>query len=128
MVDVAGLIRGAHEGKGLGNQFLDDLRGVDALVHVIRCFKDSKIVHVENDGLSLDPVEDRAIIRSELLLADMQLLERRKENLSSKHVNNLWNDLFGLLCLRMPRKEDRTNSLFLERLSCLVDCWSKKWK
>lgn len=78
VVDVAGLIAGAAEGKGLGNQFLADIGHVDLVVHVVRCFPSSKVIHVENDGMSLRPEEDLEIIRTELMLADLQLLERRR--------------------------------------------------
>lgn len=71
--DVAGLVRGASHGEGLGNTFLGHIRGVDALVHVVRCFQSAEAQHVLG---SMDPVRDVEIIRTELLLADLQLLER----------------------------------------------------
>jgi ribosome-binding ATPase len=73
-VDVAGLVRGASEGEGLGNRFLANIREVDAIVHVVRCFDDPDIMHVLG---SVDPVRDRDIINTELALADMQAVERR---------------------------------------------------
>jgi len=78
-VDIAGLVRGASRGEGLGNQFLAHVREVDALVHVIRCFHDDNVSHVEGD---LDPLRDRDIVQTELLLADLQSLEKRKERLN----------------------------------------------
>ena len=72
-VDIAGLIRGASKGEGLGNQFLEHVRNVDALVHVVRCFDSEEIVHV--DG-SVDPVRDLLTIRDEFLLADLAVTER----------------------------------------------------
>lgn len=73
--DIAGLVRGASKGEGLGNQFLSHIRETSAIVHVVRCFEDENIVHV--DG-SVDPARDVEIIQTELLLADMQSLEKAK--------------------------------------------------
>jgi hypothetical protein len=75
-VDIAGLVRGASEGEGLGNRFLANIRDVHAIVHVIRCFEDPDVAHVLGD---VDPVRDRDIVRLELALADLQLVERRIE-------------------------------------------------
>lgn len=73
-VDIAGLVKGASKGEGLGNQFLASIREVDAIVHVVRCFEDSNVVHV--DG-SVDPVRDIETIRLELIFSDLEILERR---------------------------------------------------
>lgn len=73
-VDIAGLVKGASKGEGLGNQFLANIREVDAIVHVVRCFDDSNVVHV--DG-SVDPKRDIETINLELLFSDMEILERR---------------------------------------------------
>jgi len=73
-VDIAGLVKGASKGEGLGNQFLANIRECDAIVHVVRCFDDSNVVHV--DG-SVDPVRDIETIRLELIFADLEVLERR---------------------------------------------------
>lgn len=73
-VDIAGLVRGASKGEGLGNKFLSHIREVDAIIHVVRCFEDSNVVHV--DG-SVDPLRDVETIRIELIFADMELLEKR---------------------------------------------------
>jgi len=73
-VDIAGLVRGASKGEGLGNQFLGHIREVDAIAHVLRCFEDSNITHVEG---SVDPVRDAETVETELLLADLESLERR---------------------------------------------------
>ncbi len=73
-VDIAGLVKGASKGEGLGNQFLSNIREVDAIVHVVRCFEDSNIVHV--DG-SIDPVRDIETINLELIFSDLEILERR---------------------------------------------------
>ena len=73
-VDIAGLVKGASKGEGLGNQFLANIREVDAIVHVVRCFEDSNIVHV--DG-SIDPLRDIETINLELIFSDLEILERR---------------------------------------------------
>ena len=73
-VDIAGLVKGASKGEGLGNQFLANIREVDAIVHVVRCFEDENVVHV--DG-SVDPVRDIETINLELIFADLEVLERR---------------------------------------------------
>ena len=73
-VDIAGLVKGASKGEGLGNQFLANIREVDAIVHVVRCFEDGNVVHV--DG-SVDPKRDIETINLELLFSDMEILERR---------------------------------------------------
>ena len=73
-VDIAGLVKGASKGEGLGNRFLADIREVDAIIHVVRCFEDDNIVHV--DG-SIDPKRDIEVINLELVLSDIELIERR---------------------------------------------------
>ena len=73
-VDIAGLVRGASKGEGLGNKFLSNIREVDAIVHVVRCFENGDIVHV--DG-SIDPARDIETINLELILSDIELLDRR---------------------------------------------------
>ncbi len=73
-VDIAGLVRGASKGEGLGNQFLANIREVDAIVHVLRCFEDSDVTHVEG---SVDPIRDAETVETELMLADLDSLEKR---------------------------------------------------
>jgi GTP-binding protein YchF len=80
-VDIAGLVRGASKGEGLGNQFLANIRETDAIVHVLRCFEDGNITHV--DG-SVDPVRDAETVETELMLADLESLERRVIPLEKK--------------------------------------------
>lgn len=80
-VDIAGLVRGASKGEGLGNQFLSHIREVDAIVHVLRCFEDDDITHV--DG-KIDPISDAETIETELILADLESLEKRIPNLEKK--------------------------------------------
>ena len=84
-VDIAGLVKGASKGEGLGNQFLANIREVDAIVHVVRCFEDSNIVHV--DG-SIDPVRDIETINLELIFADLEVLERRLAKQKRGAYNN----------------------------------------
>ena len=72
--DIAGLVKGASKGEGLGNKFLGHIREVEAIVHVVRCFEDGNVVHV--DG-KIDPVSDIEVINMELILSDMEVLERR---------------------------------------------------
>lgn len=75
-IDIAGLVKGASQGEGLGNKFLTHIRQVDAVAHVVRCFDDQNIVHVEG---GVDPIRDIEIINTELLLSDMELIERALE-------------------------------------------------
>jgi len=80
-VDIAGLVRGASKGEGLGNQFLANIREVDAIVHVLRCFEDGDVTHVEN---RIDPVSDADTVETELMLSDLESLERRIKPLEKK--------------------------------------------
>ena len=82
-VDIAGLVRGASKGEGLGNQFLGNIREVDAIAHVLRCFEDENITHVDE---SIDPIRDAETVETELMLADIDSLEKRMANLVKKHV------------------------------------------
>ena len=80
-VDIAGLVRGASKGEGLGNQFLANIREVDAIVHVVRCFEDTDVTHVEG---RIDPVADIETVETELMLADLDSLERRVDGLGQE--------------------------------------------
>ncbi len=80
-VDIAGLVKGASKGEGLGNQFLANIRETDAIAHVLRCFEDGDITHVEG---RVDPLADADVIETELMIADMESIERRLANLSRK--------------------------------------------
>ena len=84
-VDIAGLVRGASRGEGLGNQFLANIREVDAIIHVLRCFEDDDVSHVEG---SVDPVRDADTVETELMLADMDSLEKRLLPLAKKAKND----------------------------------------
>ena len=80
-VDIAGLVKGASKGEGLGNQFLANIREVDAIAHVLRCFEDGDVTHV--DG-RIDPIADAETIETELMLADMESIEKRMQNIVRK--------------------------------------------
>jgi GTP-binding protein YchF len=80
-IDIAGLVKGASKGEGLGNQFLSNIRETDAIIHVVRCFDDSNIIHVEE---TVDPVRDAEIVNTELMLADLEALEKRIVGLEKK--------------------------------------------
>ena len=80
-VDIAGLVRGASKGEGLGNQFLGNIREVDAIVHVLRCFEGGDVTHVEG---RVDPIADAETVETELMLADLESLEKRVPNLAKK--------------------------------------------
>ena len=112
-VDIAGLVRGASKGEGLGNQFLAHIREVDAIVHVVRCFEDPDVTHVEN---KIDPIADIETIETELMLADLESLERRvdalekkakgsdKEAVEAKETLDLVNRALALLRLGQPAR------------------------
>ena len=80
-VDIAGLVKGASKGEGLGNQFLANIRETDAIAHVLRCFEDGDVTHVEG---RVDPVEDAETIETELMLADLESIEKRLQNIVRK--------------------------------------------
>ncbi|MEM7103839.1 MAG: redox-regulated ATPase YchF [Bacteroidota bacterium] len=81
IVDIAGLVKGASKGEGLGNQFLANIREVDAIVHVVRCFDNDNVVHVDGN---IDPVRDKEVIDMELMLKDLETLEKRLEKLKKQ--------------------------------------------
>jgi hypothetical protein len=80
-VDIAGLVKGASKGEGLGNKFLANIREVDAIVHVLRCFEDSNVTHVDNN---IDPVRDAETVETELMLADLESIEKRHDQAAKK--------------------------------------------
>ena len=84
-VDIAGLVRGASQGEGLGNQFLAHIREANAVIHMLRCFRDDNITHVEG---GVDPLRDLEIIETELMLADMESLDKRLQSLEKKRKQN----------------------------------------
>jgi GTP-binding protein YchF len=97
-VDIAGLVRGASKGEGLGNQFLSHIRETDAIIYVLRCFEDSDITHVEG---SIDPLRDAEIIEIELILADMESLEKRVDN-ARKKAKGGDKELIAMIALAEP--------------------------
>jgi ribosome-binding ATPase len=103
-VDIAGLVKGASQGEGLGNQFLGHIRQVDAIVHVVRCFEDENIIHV--DG-AIDPARDKEVITLELIFADLDTVEKRLKKAQS-----------------LAKSGDKTlkaQALFLEKLRDVLD-------
>jgi ribosome-binding ATPase len=99
-VDIAGLVKGAHKGEGRGNQFLDDIRQVAAIAHVVRCFDDPNVVHVSG---KIDPIDDLEVINFELALADLQSLEKRLDK------------------LRKSAKSDKDDKVLVEAIEPLLD-------
>ncbi|MCO4761459.1 MAG: redox-regulated ATPase YchF [Myxococcales bacterium] len=98
-VDIAGLVKGASKGEGLGNQFLANIRETDAITHVVRCFDDGNVVHVEG---SVDPMRDADIINTELLIADMESLEKRlKKETRAARGGDKDAKIFASLCEQM---------------------------
>ena len=85
VVDIAGLVKGASKGEGLGNQFLNNIREVDAIAHVVRCFEDNGVAHVENN---YDPVGDVIIVQTELILSDLEQVERKIDKLHKQIKDN----------------------------------------
>ncbi len=120
IVDIAGLIKGASKGEGLGNQFLANIREVDAIIHVVRCFEDENVVHV--DG-SIDPVRDKEIIDTELILKDLETIDKRLERArkqskaGDKEILKLIDDLEAL----KTRMEDGNPARNIEREGLLAD-------
>src|SRR5215510_11065543 len=80
-VDIAGLVKGASKGEGLGNQFLANIRECDAIAYVLRCFEDPNIIHVAN---KIDPIADAEVVETELMLADLESLEKRRTGVDKK--------------------------------------------
>jgi GTP-binding protein YchF len=113
-VDIAGLVRGASKGEGLGNQFLANIREVDAIAHVVRCFEDSDITHVEG---KIDPVADIETIETELMLADLDSLERRVDALEKKARGNdkEAKELLDLVKRALPLLRDGKPARLVER-------------
>ena len=102
--DIAGLVEGASKGEGLGNQFLGHIREVDALLHIVRCFQGTDVVHVSG---GVDPLRDIGVIETELMLADLETLERRKQKVEKK--------------VRAGDKKAAVEMAFVQRLIELLD-------
>ena len=115
-VDIAGLVKGASKGEGLGNKFLSHIREVDAIIHLVRCFKSDKIQHVNNE---INPVADLETIQTEIYLSDIDLIEKKleknkKKDLSNKEVDIL-NKTLKILGDGKIEKIDQETSKFLAR-------------
>jgi GTP-binding protein YchF len=110
-IDIAGLVRGASKGEGLGNQFLANIREVDAILHVVRCFEDGDVVHVEGGG---DPARDIGIVETELVLADLQSLEKRMERVGrlARADKDLRREMEAMEALRLHLDAGRPASAF----------------
>ncbi|MFR2405716.1 MAG: redox-regulated ATPase YchF, partial [Eubacterium callanderi] len=102
-VDIAGLVRGASKGEGLGNKFLSHIREVDAIAHVVRCFEDENVVHVEG---KIDPLDDLETINLELILADLEMVDRRVEKTRKAAKGD---------------KAERANLEILEKLKAILE-------
>lgn len=128
-VDIAGLVKGASKGEGLGNKFLSHIREVDAIVHVVRCFVDANVVHV--DG-SVDPVRDIETINLELIFSDLEILERRIAKTTKSLMGNkslkkeldvlkkLQEGLEKGICARMIPFDDPDDTAFVDTLDLLT--------
>jgi hypothetical protein len=129
-IDVAGLVKGASKGEGLGNRFLDHVRSVDAIVHVARCFADPDIVHVTGD---VDPFRDIEIINTELMLADLNVLEKgrtreyklaqigdKKAKIRQDIIENAINGLNSGLALRSMSMTEEARGI-ISGLGCITD-------
>ncbi|MBT4711311.1 MAG: redox-regulated ATPase YchF [Alphaproteobacteria bacterium] len=112
-VDIAGLVKGASAGEGLGNQFLGNIREVDAILHVLRCFEEGDVTHVEG---RIDPVADAELVRTELLLADLESLERQSESMEkkagggdkdAKRIWHIWHRVLGGLRDGIPVSQQK---------------------
>ena len=75
--DIAGLIKGASEGAGLGNKFLSNIRSVNAIIHLVRCFEDSRVIYSEGDVNNLDPIGEMEDVQTELILSDLEICARK---------------------------------------------------
>ena len=113
-VDIAGLVRGASKGEGLGNQFLANIREVDAVAHVVRCFEDTDITHVEG---KIDPLADIETIETELMLADLDSLEKRLQNLEkrAKGSDKEAKDILALVNRALPLLREGRPARLVER-------------
>ena len=112
--DIAGLVKGASSGEGLGNKFLSHIREVDAIVEVVRCFEDKNIIHVEN---TVDPIRDIEIINVELILADLEVVENRLGRIGKKAVMSKDKDMIKEAELLKKLKEALLQNLPLRRIN-----------
>ena len=116
--DIAGLVKGASKGEGLGNQFLSHIREVDAIVEVIRCFEDKNIIHVEND---IDPIRDIEIINVELMLSDLEIVDARIGRIEKKATQTKDKDLLKELDILKRIKNGLEENIPVRRLDISED-------
>src|SRR3546814_826576 len=105
-VDIAGLVRGASKGEGLGNQFLANIREVDAIVHVLRCFE-GEVTHVEG---SVDPIRDAETVETELMLADLDSATKQRDARSEEHTSelqSLMRSSYAVFCLQQKNNNQK---------------------
>ncbi|GAB4439884.1 MAG: redox-regulated ATPase YchF [bacterium] len=117
-IDIAGLVRGANKGEGLGNKFLSHIREVDGIAHVIRCFDQPEVVHVEG---TVDPVRDVEVIKTELILSDLEIIERRMEKLAKINTPSAKKVYSVLIKLSEILNNGKALSDFSELFSSLTD-------
>ena len=116
--DIAGLVKGASKGEGLGNQFLSHIREVDAIVEVVRCFEDKNIIHVEND---IDPIRDMEIINVELMLSDLEIVDARIGRIEKKATQTKDKDLLKELDILKRIKNGLEENVPVRRLDISED-------
>ena len=116
--DIAGLVKGASKGEGLGNQFLSHIREVDAIVEVVRCFEDKNIIHVEND---IDPIRDMEIINVELMLSDLEIVDSRIGRIEKKATQTKDKDLLKELDILKRIKNGLEENIPVRRLDISED-------
>ena len=118
-VDIAGLVKGASKGEGLGNKFLGNIREMDAIAYVIRCFEDSDIVHVNG---TINPVEDSEIVETELMLSDLESIESRIPSIEKKARSGDINNMTGI----SSPYESFSTSMFSKNLIESYDMYPNK--
>lgn len=116
--DIAGLVKGASQGEGLGNKFLSHIREVDAIVEVVRCFEDKNVIHVEND---VDPIRDIEIINVELILADLEVIDNRINRIGKKAIMSKDKETLKEVELLQKIKEQLEKNLPLRRMEFTED-------
>lgn len=116
--DIAGLVKGASQGEGLGNKFLSHIREVDAIVEVVRCFEDKNVIHVENE---VDPIRDIEIINVELILADLEVIDNRINRIGKKAVMSKDKETLKEVELLQKIKEQLEKNLPLRRMEFTED-------
>ena len=112
-VDIAGLVKGASKGEGLGNKFLSHIREVDAIIHMIRCFESEDIQNVNKD---IDPIRDLEIIETEMMLADLDSIQKRLEKNNKKNIDN---EQLNILQTALDFINNNKNLLLLQSLSLI---------